>query len=392
MNRWLKEVDERQVIAWRRKLHQNPELSFEEYATADFVESTLQAFGIETTRPAKTGVLATLHGAKPGNTVMFRADMDALPMDEVSDEPFKSIVPGVAHTCGHDAHTAMLLETARILKKHEDELQGTVKLVFQHAEEVAPGGAKAFVESGAIDDIDAAFGLHVMAGMRAGSIQIIPDGMASTAIDGFFINITGKGSHGSLPYEGIDPILVGHDIYQQVQSILRAVCPPDEMAVISICEFKAGHATNIIPETAYMSGSVRTITPETRKAIQDRVRAIVENVARTYGAKAELEYVNSYPAIKNDATLSALAIKAAEEVVGEENVITTKTGMFSEDFSYYTEVAPACFVFLGAGDASQGITAPHHNPHFAIKENVLKLGSAFQVQTIFDYLNENGER
>lgn len=387
---WLSQVNEERLIGDRRHIHKYPELSFQEFETTKYVIQALEEAGISYIKPVETGVLATIQGEKgEGKKVLFRADMDALPMDEINDKPYKSVVPGVSHTCGHDVHTAMLLETARILQANRKSFSGTVQCIFQPAEELAPGGALGILASDALQDIDAVFGMHIMTGEKSGVITIVQDDRASTAADGFKLTILGKGSHGSMPHLGIDPVAIATQIANQLYNVVRMVSPPDQMTVLSIGEFKTSEgAGNIIPQSVYLSGTVRTVDEQTREKIEAMVKKIIANTCDSFGATYELEYIKSYPAIINDKALSALAKQAAIQVVGEERVQDGATGTFSEDFSYYKEVAPTCFILLGGGDASEGMDFANHNPRFDVVEDALKYGVATQVQTILDFLEQ----
>lgn len=374
-------VDDK-VIEWRRHIHQNPELSFKENATADYVEQTLKSFGnIETSRPTPTSVLGILKGAKPGKTVAFRADMDALPVQEETGLPYASKVEGVSHACGHDAHTAMLLGTAATLSKMQKQLPGTVYFLFQHAEELYPGGAQEIIKSGALKGVDAFFGMHVVANLPVGTVGILPAGAASTNSDGFNLTIQGKGSHGSMPNMGIDPVVVGSAIVMNLQTVVSRSIAPGEMAVVTVGRFQSGNANNVIPETASLGATVRTISDSTRVLVSRRIKDIIESTCKAYGAKADLEYIFSYPAIQNDPGLVAMAKKSAVKAVGEKQVVDAPRMTASEDFSYYKEVAPTCFVVLGAGDGPA-----NHSPKFKIDEAALSNGVKAEVQIIKDYL------
>lgn len=370
------------VIEWRRHIHQNPELSFKENNTADYVEGILKNLGnIETMRPTPTSVIGILKGGKPGKTVAFRADMDALPVEEETGLPYASSVKGVSHACGHDAHTAMLLGTATTLSKMQKQIPGTVYFIFQHAEEYFPGGAQEIIKSGDLKGIDAFFGLHVVPNVPAGTIGILPDGPASTNSDGFNLTIHGKGSHGSMPNLGVDPIVVGAEIVNNLQTIVSRNVPPGEMAVVTIGRFQSGKANNVIPETADLGATVRTITDETRQLVAQRIKTIVNDICHAYGAKADLDYIFSYPAIQNSPELCALAKKAAIQAIGKEHVIDAPRMTASEDFSYYKEVAPTCFIVLGVGDG-----AANHSPKFNLDEKALSNGVKTEVQIIKDFL------
>lgn len=371
-----------QVIEWRRHIHQNPELSFKENNTSDYVEQILKNLGnIETIRPTPTSVIGILKGGKPGKTVAFRADMDALPVEEETGLSFASSVKGVSHACGHDAHTAMLLGTATTLSKMQKQIPGTVYFIFQHAEEFYPGGAQEIIKSGALKGIDAFFGIHVTPSLPAGVIGILPDGAASTNSDGFNLIIHGKGSHGSMPHLGVDPIVVGAEIVDNLQTIISRNVTPGEMAVITIGRFQSGKANNVIPETADLGATVRTITEETRKLVADRIKTMIEDISHAYGAKADLDYIFSYPAIQNSPELCDIARKAAIQALGKDMVMDAPRMTASEDFSYYKEVAPTCFLVLGVGPGPA-----NHSSQFNLDEKALSNGVKAEVQIIMDYL------
>lgn len=371
-----------QVIEWRRHIHQNPELSFKETNTADYVEQILKKLGnIEVSRPTPTSVIGILKGGKPGKTVAFRADMDALPVQEETGLSFASTVKGVSHACGHDAHTAMLLGTATTLSKMQKQIPGTVYFIFQHAEELYPGGAQEIIKSGALKGIDAFFGVHVVSYLPAGIIGILPSGAASTNSDGFNLTIQGKGSHGSMPNLGVDPIVVGAEIVTNLQTIISRNVTPGEMAVITIGRFQSGKANNVIPETADLGATVRTTTDETRKLVADRIKTMVNDICHAYGAKADLDYIFSYSAIQNSKELCELARKAAIQAIGKDKVVDVPRMTTSEDFSYYKEVAPTCFIVLGVGDGPA-----NHSPKFNLDEKALSNGVKAEVQIIMDYL------
>lgn len=387
MKEWFDKIPVQEMIEWRRHIHENPELSFEEFKTSAFVEEKLRSFGnIEIQKPVGTSVLGIIRGAKEGKTILLRADMDALPMQEEGDLPFRSKVESVAHTCGHDTHTAMLLATAKVLSEMRDELHGTVKLIFQHAEEKAPGGATQIIETGVLNDVDAVVGVHIIPNLQTGSIHVHKEGAATTAADGFFLHIQGKGSHGSMPQNGIDPIIVGTQIINQLQTVVSRYVTPGELAVISVGEFKAGDAPNIIPDKAYMSASIRTVNEETRNKVEQRVKDIIDNVCKTYGATYDLDYIKSYMAVINDANLSELVLKSAKEVIGEDMVHEAPMTSASEDFSYYQTIAPECFVILGGGTAKEGCGFANHHPKFKIQEESMISGVKTEVQTVLNFL------
>ncbi|MES3018672.1 MAG: amidohydrolase [Bacteroidota bacterium] len=380
---WVKAVPAEKVIEWRRHIHENPELSFKEANTSDYVEKLLKSFGnIEIQRPTATSVLGILRGAEPGKTVAFRADMDGLPVPEETGLPFTSKNENVSHACGHDAHTAMLLGTAETLSKMKDQVKGTVYFLFQHAEEQAPGGAEEIIKSGALKNVQAFFGMHVIPNNPVGHVGILPDGAASTTSDGFFLTINGKGSHGSMPQLGVDPIVAGAEIVSALQTIVSRSVTPGEMAVITVGKFQSGNAPNVIPDKAELAASIRTISDPTRVLVESRIKSIIENITKAHGATYELEYIKSYPAIQNDAALNVKARASAEKILGKDKVFSAPIMTASEDFSYYNKVAPTCFMILGVGDG-----VANHNPKFNIDENALSNGVKAEVQIILDYLN-----
>jgi amidohydrolase len=381
---WAKHVPAGKVIEWRRHLHQNPELSFKEIKTAEYVAAALKSFGnIEISRPAGTSVIGILRGGKPGKTVAFRADMDALPVQEETGLPYASVVKGVSHACGHDAHTALLLGTVSTLSRMQKDLRGTVYFIFQHGEDQSPGGAQEIVKSGALKGVDAIFGAHVFPGFPAGHVGILPKGPASSAADGFNLTIRGKGSHGAMPQLGIDPIVTGAEIVAALQTIVSRNVTPGEMAVITVGKFQAGSAPNVIPDKAELAATVRTITEPTRQLVADRVKVIVEEISKANGATSELDYYFVYPAIQNDPALVELAKAGAEKALGAEQVFDAARLAGSEDFARYKDAAPICFMILGVGPG-----AANHSPKFNLDEAALANGVKAEVQIILDYLDQ----
>lgn len=372
------------VIEWRHHIHQNPELSFQEKNTADYVEGILKGLGnIEVTRPTATSVLGKLKGAKPGKTVAFRADMDALPVQEETGLAFASSVANVSHACGHDMHTAMLLGTATALSGMQKDLSGTVYFIFQPAEEKAPGGATGIIKSGALKGVDAIFGMHVTPNVPVGHIGLLPAGAASTASDGFTLTIQGKGSHGSMPQLGVDPIVVGAAIVSNLQTVVSRNVTPGEMAVISVGKFQAGNAPNVIPDKAELAATVRTVTDDTRQLVATRIKSMIDNICKAYGATYDLNYIFSYPAIQNDETLRSQVKVSATKILGADQVFDAPRMPASEDFSYYKEVAPTYFMVLGVGPG-----AANHSPKFNPDEKAMQNGVKAEVQVIMDYLNQ----
>lgn len=381
---WVKNIPVDKLIEWRRHIHQNPELSFEEVHTSEYVEDILEGFGnIEIIKPTKTSVIGILKGSKPGKTVAFRADMDALPIHEETGLEFASIHEGVSHACGHDAHTAMLLATASTLSKMQKQIKGTVYFIFQHAEEQAPGGAIDIVKPGVLKDVEAFFGMHVLPNFPVGHVGILPDGAASTASDEFNLTINGKGSHGSMPHLGIDPIVIGAEIVNSLQTIVSRNVTPGEMTVLTVAKFVSGNANNVIADKAALGATIRTTSDATRELVEERIRLIVDNITKAHGATYELEYVRNYPAIQNNPELNAFVKKSAASSVGQANIFDAPMMTASEDFAYYNQVAPQCFLTLGIGEG-----VANHNPAFNLDEDALQYGARTQVQIILDYLNQ----
>jgi amidohydrolase len=379
------------VIADRRYLHENPELSFHEHETAKFVAERLKSLGVEDIRAgiAGTGVTALIHGKKgPGKVVLVRADMDALPILEENDVDYKSKHDGVMHACGHDAHTAMLLGLARVLMDRRDEFKGTVKLLFQPAEELPPGGAIQMIREGVLEDprVDAVFGLHVAADMPAGQIGV-RSGPGSAASDRFRITIQGRGGHAARPQVAVDPVVVGAYIVTALQTLVARETDPLEAAVVTVGALLAGEAMNVIPDTAELRGTVRTLSPEVRDLMQQRLTEIAEGVGQAMRAEVNVDYMRGYPSLQNDEAMTEIVRRAATEVVGEEQTIESKLGMGGEDFSYFSLERPGCFFRVGTRNEERGIVWGHHHPRFDVEEDGLAAGIATMANSVLSYLN-----
>lgn len=380
---WVQYIPFNKVLEWRRHIHRNPELSFQEFKTSQYISDILKGFGnIEIRRPTPTSVIGVLHGVRPGRTVAFRADTDALPVPEDTGLPFASAVEGVSHACGHDAHTAMLLGTAAALSRMNQEFAGTVYFIFQHAEEKHPGGARQIIDSGALEKVDAFFGMHVFSNFPKGKIGVLP-GPASTASDTVYLTIRGKGSHGSQPHLGVDPVVTGAQIIMALQTIVARNVAPGDPAVITVGKFQAGSAANVIPDTAELAATVRTINEATRKLVAERVKMIIDMITRANGATYELNYIVDCPVVENDPALTALAKASAIKILGADQVFDAPRHNGSEDFARYKELAPECMTLLGAGPG-----ATNHNPKFYLDEGILENGVKAQVQIILDYLEQ----
>jgi amidohydrolase len=382
------------VIADRRHLHEHPELAFQEFETAKFVEERLRSLGVEDIRTGVggTGVTGLIHGGKgDGKVVLLRADMDALPILEENEVEYVSRNAGVMHACGHDAHTAMLLGVARLLIDRRDEFRGTVKLLFQPAEEVPPGGAIAMIRDGALEDphVDAVFGQHVASDLPAGQIAVFRPGPGSAASDRFRITVQGKGGHAARPQAAVDSVVVAAAIVNALQTLVSRETDPVKSAVVSTTAVKAGDAFNVLPDTAELRGTIRTLDPDTRDLMERRLHELVTGVAAAHRAEAKVEFIRGYPGIVNEAVATETVRQAAIDVVGEENVIEANVGLGGEDFAYFSLERPGSFYRCGTRNESRGIVWGHHHPKFDVEEEGLAAGMATMVQTAIRYLNDH---
>ncbi len=392
---------EDQVIEWRRDIHEHPELSNREFKTAEKIANHLQSLGIETqTGVAKTGVVGILKGKYPGKTVALRADIDALPVTENNNLPFKSEVTtefmgsktGVMHACGHDTHTAILMGVAQILSQHKDMIHGTVKFIFQPAEEGPPpgeeGGAALMIKEGVLQnpDVDAIFGLHINAGTPVGTIRYKPEGMMA-AVERFVINVKGVQAHGSAPWSGVDPIVISAKIIDGLQTIISRNADLTESAsVITVGKITSGVRFNIIPETAEMIGTVRTLDPANKELILNRMREMVPAIAKAYGGEATIEIQNNTAITFNDPELTQEMLPTLKKVAGADHVQLMNATTGGEDFSFFQEKVPGLYFYLG-GMPKGGEPTRHHTPGFYIDESGLLLGVKTLSQLTLDYLD-----
>jgi amidohydrolase len=375
-----------QVVAWRRHLHRHPELSFHEHETARFVAETLAGFGgLDLSRPTPTSVLARLRTGRPGPTLAFRADMDALPIHEENGHEFVSTVPGVMHACGHDGHTAVLLGVARILTERKAELGGELRFIFQHAEELLPGGAQAMVDAGVMDGVDLIVGQHVWATLEHGQIGV-KEGPMMASPDTFYVTVRGKGGHAAKPNETIDPIPVAAQIVMAFQTIVSRTVDPIEPAVLSVTQFHAGTTHNVIPEEAKLVGTVRTFDKELRARIPKDMERIVKGITEAHGAEYEFAWQEGYRPVVNDAKVTARVAAVARQLFGDARVVTLPPNMGGEDFSAFLEKAPGTFFYTGGGNVARGIVHPHHHPRFDIDESSLDLSLRLFVAVALDVL------
>ena len=378
-----------QVVADRRYLHQHPELGMQEENTARFVAERLRELGIETTTGiANTGVLGTLHGDQPGKCVLLRADMDALPIDELNDVPYKSANPGVMHACGHDAHTAMLLGVARLLSERKAEIHGTVKFAFQPAEE-SVGGAEPMIAQGVMENpkVDAAFGVHIGQDIPVGQIGVCA-GPSNAAVDEAIITIKGLGGHAARPHVAIDPILIAGQCIVALQTLVGREINPLRSAVVTVGALHAGTVSNVIPEECQLRVTIRTTDEETRTLLAERIPALVGGIAAAMRGTAETRYTFGYPVLVNDPAMTDLVREVAREIVGPEQVIERETGMGAEDMAYFLQAAPGCFFRIGSRNPERGLVYGHHHPRFDIDdEGALPVGVAAVAAVALRFLN-----
>jgi amidohydrolase len=370
------------IQAWRRDIHQHPELLYDVHRTAGFVADRLKEFGCDeiVTGLGKTGVVGVIKGRKPASgdikVIGLRADMDALPVEEATGVPYASKTPGMMHACGHDGHTAMLLGAARYLAETRN-FAGDAVVIFQPAEE-GGAGAQAMIKDGLMErfKIDQVYGMHNGPGLPVGSFAIRP-GPLMAATDSIDILIEGRGGHAAQPHKCIDSLLVGAQLVTVLQQIVGRNVDPLESAVISICEFHAGNARNVIPQTATLRGTVRTLTPKVRELVEKRVREVVAGTAKITGAKIDLTYTRGYPVTLNHAEQTEVALRAAREVAGEANVHEMPPMMGAEDFSYMLEARPGAFIFCGNGD-SAGL----HHPAYNFNDEAIVYGTSYFIKIV----------
>jgi carboxypeptidase Ss1 len=384
---------EPEIIKIRREIHENPELAYKEEGTAKLAADRLESFGIEVKRKVGgTGVLGVLNGSNKGRVVALRADMDALPLEELADVEFRSKVKGVMHACGHDTHVAMLLGAAKLLANHKDELDGTVKFLFQPAEEHGGrGGAGPMIEDGVMNNpkVDYVFGLHISGdqnsrvfGLRGGSIMAAPDT--------FKIRVIGKGGHGSAPHQTIDPVYVAAQIIISLQGVSGRMIDPVQPFVITIGAVHSGTKENIIPDEAFLQGTIRTLDEATRKRAKAKVQSTAQGVARAFGAKAIVEFVrDAYPVTVNDRKVTEQAMKVLRKIPRTTTKIVEPI-LGGEDFSRFLQKAPGTFYFLGTRNPAKGCVYRNHSSKFKVDEDVLKYGSASLAMLAMKFTSPEG--
>ncbi len=383
---------EQEMIDWRRRLHQFPELSFHEFETTAFLEEQLRSFGSVTVRrPTKTGLVAGIVGLKPGEKRILgiRADIDALPMPEENDLPYRSQRPNVMHACGHDGHAAMLLMAAKLLSAHRDSFCGEVRLLFQHAEELPPGGAIELAQAGAADGVDWMLGLHLSSNYPTGVFGI-RSGALTANVDSFRITVVGKGGHCAFPEQTVDPIVAASQIILALQTVVSRKIAANDAAVISVCKVSGGTAYNIIPDAVVLEGAVRSFLPETRECIQQEIKWIAESTAKAAHAACEVQVDFGYPSVVNDPVLTQACSGILQKRFGMRHVKQIERIMPGEDFAYFTEGRPGFFVELGTRCHKKLCDRPHHNSGYRLDEDALKFGLQYYLNAITTLLDGSG--
>ena len=378
------------LVAWRRELHQKPELGFQEQITAEFIQRKLQEWKIPYQKEiAKTGIVATIASNSPGKVLAIRADMDALPIQEANQVSYRSQHDGKMHACGHDGHTAIALGTAYYLANNRADWQGTVKIIFQPAEE-GPGGAKPMIEAGVLSnpDVDAVIGLHLWNNLPLGTVGVRA-GAFMAAVECFRLTVLGKGGHGAMPDQTVDSIVVASQIVNALQTIVSRNVKPLDAAVVTVGELHAGTALNVIADTARMSGTIRYFNPELENLIGERLEAIISGICQMHGAEYDLDHWQLYPATINDSAVAELVRSVALEVVETPiGVVPECQTMGGEDMSFFLNEVPGCYFFLGSANPAKGLAYPHHHPRFDFDETALGMGVEMFVRCVEKFLNE----
>jgi amidohydrolase len=375
------------MVERRRYLHRHPELSFNEKKTSAYVAEILKGLGVEITEGiGDFGLIGRLRGGLPGKIVALRADMDALPIQDEKQCEYASQVPGVMHACGHDGHTSTLLAVAEYCSRHRQELRGEIRFIFQPAEEICPGGAIGMIEAGALDGIDVIYGVHLW--------SLIPIGTAASAagplmasVDDFYIDIQGRGGHGGMPHKAVDSVVAGSALVMQLQSIVSRYVDPLKPAVVTIGSSQGGTAQNVIADRCRLSGTARCFDEETREVIHKRILALLEGIEQSYGVETSINYITGYPSLVNDEEEFERWSRAVQKVPGLKGEATVPI-MPAEDFAYYLQQVPGCFVLVGAGNEEKGIIYPHHHPKFDIDEEAMLHAAALLISLAETYQEE----
>ena len=380
---------EPQLLRWRRRLHAHPERSFEEVETTAFLERALLDMGVdEIQRPTKTGLVARVFGTGAGTPAVLgvRADIDALPIPEENDLPYRSGVEGVMHACGHDGHAAMLLALAKLLVGARENFCGEARLIFQHAEELPPGGAIELLCAGAAEGVDAMLGLHLSSNFDTGVFGV-KSGVLTAAVDRFDALVRGRGGHCAFPEQCLDPVVAAAEIVLALQTTVSRRVAAGEPAVVSVCEMHAGTAYNIIPSEARLTASVRSFGAETRALLEREARRIAENVAAAHGCQTEFVWERGYPSVVNDERLTRFASACIRSRFGEAKLLPIGCIMPGEDYAYFLDGRPGFFVELGTKNADKGCDMPHHNPRYRLDEDALLFGLQYEFDMVLALLD-----
>lgn len=377
---------EEEMIAFRRDLHQHPELQWEEFRTTQKVADEMDKLGIPYRKTVPTGLIAELVGGKPGKTVALRADMDALPVQELNEGlAYKSLEDGKMHACGHDAHTAMLVTAAKALKEIQSDIKGTIRFIFQPSEENAKG-AKAMVEQGAVEEVDNVFGIHIWSQMPSGKVSCVV-GSSFASADIFTIDFTGRGGHGAMPDACIDATMVASAFVMNVQAIVSRETHPLDPVVVTIGRMDVGTRFNVIAENARLEGTVRCFSIETRERVKKAIQRYAEHTALTYGATAAVDYQYGTLPVVNDEKDALFAQKIIQDSFGEDALLQEPPTTGGEDFSYFTEYTPGCFALVGCGNPDKDTEWAHHHGKFNVDEDAMKMGAEMYAQYAYNYLN-----
>jgi amidohydrolase len=373
-----------QIVAWRRDFHRHPETAFEEHRTSSVLQKFMEDLDIPVQVMAKTGLRGVLQGHPGGKTVALRADIDALPLKEEGDKEYISENPSAAHACGHDGHMAILMGVIRLLSERRDSLNGKVVFLFQPSEERIPGGARQMIDEGALEDVDAIFGLHLWQSLPTGVVGLVKGAMMAQP-DQFTIRVLGKGGHGSMPQQTVDPILVAAHLVVDIQSIASRNVDPLKPVVVSFGTVRGGTIYNVIPGKVELTGTVRSFEPEVQELSERRLREIADLTCRTFGAEAEVQYEKGYPPVVNDESMVDFVEKTVKETLGEDKAQFIDPVMGGEDFAYFLQKVPGAFLFFGMGD---GTEYPHHHAAFDIDEKALPQATLLMTRLALEYLEK----
>ena len=376
-----------ELIYLRRDLHRHPELAFQERRTAEVVARRLTSLGYSVrTGVAETGVVGLLDSGRPGPTVMVRADMDALPIQEPRDRPYSSVHDGVMHACGHDAHTAIGLSVAAVLAKHRQRLRGKVKVVFQPAEEII-AGAQRMLDGGVMEDppVDRVLGLHMWSPMEVGKVGVRA-GAVWASVDEVRLVVRGKGGHGGLPHLSVDPVAIGAHLVTALQTLVSREVAPQQPAVVGFGVFQAGTQFNIVPDTAELRGNIRTLDNSVRRELLRRLPELAEGLVRAMRGELEYEHVRGSGCVVNDPDTAEAVRRAAEAAAAAQHVVDVEQGMVGDDVAIFLERAPGCYFLVGCANPARNIGAPHHSAHFDIDEGALSVGAEVLARAALHYL------